>query len=312
MHRACPLPPSRHFRPLFRLGITALLLLAALSTSAQNITFAGAFGSKGAGKGKFDLPVGVAIGPNGDIYVADYNNGKIQKLTESGAFLLEWPHLKPFCLTTDAQGGVYVAGEGLDVINKYQANGTLVWRSKHPRLWIDIYPAGLLVFDSYKLLAADLIGVSVFDLSTGNGVTENYFGLNRLIQRYVRAIVFSPQHQFYLFCQGPYQIQQYDILGNFVRAWGGYGTADGEFRLDMELPCGLALDSQSNLYITDTVNNRIQVFNANGKFLKSFGSPGKDDGQFDHPTGLAFDPLNHELYVADALNNRIQRFLITP
>ena len=157
MRHAFPLPPSpsRPHRGRSRIlfALAALFLLAALRAPAVDITFVGAFGSKGAGKGKFDLPVGVAIGPNGEIYVADYNNGKIQKFTESGVFVTEWSHLAPFCLTTDAQGAVYVASQSLDVINKYQANGTLVWRSKHPRLWIDIYPAGLLVFDSYKLLS---------------------------------------------------------------------------------------------------------------------------------------------------------------
>jgi DNA-binding beta-propeller fold protein YncE len=300
----------RLFRRFF--GFVLLLALGPLSASAQNITFAGSFGSKGAGLGKFDLPVAVAVGPNGEIYVADFNNNHIQKFTESGAFVTEWYHLKPFCLTTDPQGSVYAGTQGSDLIYKYQSNGTLVWRTDFPGICKGTNPAGLLVLDPNNLLVASLHGVNDYNTQAGAGLMANYFGYYLRIQVYVRSIALSPQHVFYLFCQGSYQVQEYDAPNNLVRTWGGYGTANGEFRMDLDLPGGLALDSQGNVYVADTGNNRIQVFTANGKFLKSFGSAGKADGQFDHPAGLAFDPLNNNLYVADAVNNRIQRFLITP
>ena len=52
---------------------------------------------------------------------------------------------------------------------------------------------------------------------------------------------------------------------------------------------------------------RIQKFTGDGKFIKSWGTLGSEDGQFRHPTGMAVD-LGGNVYVADSGNNRIQKF----
>ena len=62
-----------------------------------------------------------------------------------------------------------------------------------------------------------------------------------------------------------------------------------------------------DVYVADTGNRRIQVFNADGKFLFSFGSSGSAVGQFIEPSSVAIDQSG-QVYVADYWNRRVQIF----
>jgi DNA-binding beta-propeller fold protein YncE len=63
-----------------------------------------------------------------------------------------------------------------------------------------------------------------------------------------------------------------------------------------------------DIYVTDGYRNaRVHRFTADGRLLKSWGTPGKGEGQFHLPHSIAFDP-DGKLYVADRANRRIQIF----
>jgi len=88
-----------------------------------------------------------------------------------------------------------------------------------------------------------------------------------------------------------------------LSAWGVSGAGPGEFAG----PKGLATDSEGNIYVADTYNHRVQVFDANGVFLRQWGSEGSQPGQFKEPWALAV-AANGDVYVADTWNHRIEVF----
>lgn len=88
-----------------------------------------------------------------------------------------------------------------------------------------------------------------------------------------------------------------------AREWGAAGAGQGQFAE----PRGLATDARGNLYVTDTKNSRIQVFDGNGQFLREFGSKGSGEGQLNEPCGLAVEPQG-DVWVADTWNQRIVHF----
>jgi DNA-binding beta-propeller fold protein YncE len=92
----------------------------------------------------------------------------------------------------------------------------------------------------------------------------------------------------------------------FVAKWGTSGTGNGQF----QGPAGVAVDSSGNVYVADTINNRIQKFTSTGAFITAWGSPGKGNGQFEYPSGVAVDAPGN-VYVADTINSRIQKFTPT-
>jgi len=88
-----------------------------------------------------------------------------------------------------------------------------------------------------------------------------------------------------------------------VDEWGSSGSEDGQFLQ----PYGIAIDGDSNLFISDPMNHRIQKFTPEGEFLTKWGAYGNEEGQFIAPQGIDVDG-DGNVYVADFLNDRIQKF----
>jgi uncharacterized protein (TIGR03663 family) len=94
---------------------------------------------------------------------------------------------------------------------------------------------------------------------------------------------------------------------------GVAGKGPGQFTS----PRAVAVDGQSRIYVADSGNNRVQVFNPDGSFLRQFGSTCKLDtkegcqgdgrGQFNEPWGIAVDQEGN-VYVSDTWNHRVQKF----
>jgi sugar lactone lactonase YvrE len=76
--------------------------------------------------------------------------------------------------------------------------------------------------------------------------------------------------------------------GTFVRSWGRTGPKPGEF----SSPHALAFDSRGRLFVADTGNNRLQIFDQDGRFLTEWA-------QFGRPSGIFIDK-NDTLYCADS------------
>jgi tripartite motif-containing protein 71 len=89
----------------------------------------------------------------------------------------------------------------------------------------------------------------------------------------------------------------------FLFNWGTYGSNNGQFNT----PYSIATDNSGNVYVTDTINNRIQKFTSAGVFVSKWGSWGAADGQFRNPRGITVDTSGY-IYVIDPLNYRIQKF----
>lgn len=76
---------------------------------------------------------------------------------------------------------------------------------------------------------------------------------------------------------------------------------------DFAKPTGVAVDRDGNLYVCDTLNNRIEIFDADGKFVSTFGKAGDGPGYFARPKGVAIDSDGH-IWVADGMQDRVQVF----
>ncbi len=145
---------------------------------------------------------------------------------------------------------------------------------------------------------------------------------------------------------GNSRVVKFDREGNFIKAWGKYGTGAGEFNL----PHSVAVDNEGRVYVGDRENQRIQIFDSegkyiqqwtgvgypyglvitadqhvwmtdggydriveldrNGKILGAFGEPGHKPGQMAWAHFMAMGP-GQSIYVADVLNWRFQAFVRT-
>jgi hypothetical protein len=87
---------------------------------------------------------------------------------------------------------------------------------------------------------------------------------------------------------------------------GAAGTEPGQFRE----PGGLAMDARHRLYVADTFNNRIQVYDPYDGSWTVWGQFGTNAGEFNQPAGITVDAQGN-VYVADSNNNRIQKRIAT-
>ena len=83
--------------------------------------------------------------------------------------------------------------------------------------------------------------------------------------------------------------------------FGSFGDGPGQFNM----PWGIALDKECQVFVADWRNDRIQQFTADGEWQLSVGQSGSNAGQFNRPNGVTVDD-DGDIYVADWLNNRVQ------
>ncbi|MCA0178521.1 MAG: 6-bladed beta-propeller [Actinobacteria bacterium] len=96
--------------------------------------------------------------------------------------------------------------------------------------------------------------------------------------------------------------------GVFKRAITGVGTAPGQLGLIR----GITVDSASNVYVADASKGLIQVFGADGSFVRTIGARGNGPGKFaGDMRGLAVDSANGWIYASDTQASQIEKFATT-
>jgi len=113
-------------------------------------------------------------------------------------------------------------------------------------------------------------------------------------------LIFAPNGDF--FVSDGYvnsRVVKYNKDGEYLTHWGKKGTGDGEF----DLVHDVALDSDGRLYVADRTNQRVQIFDKNGKFLGKWTDAGA-------PWGLYYVKRDNAIYMCDGVNNRIAAYML--
>jgi len=108
-----------------------------------------------------------------------------------------------------------------------------------------------------------------------------------------------------LICDSRGRCNQGESRVTFVRKWGEFGFADGQF----DTPSGIGLDTDDGgvtVYVADTLNDRVQKFDSDGLFLTKFGDTGSGDQLLNEPHGVAVNAYSGDIYVADTAANKIK------
>lgn len=273
----------------------------------------GGSANSGSSDGMMYNPTGVALDVNGNIFVADTNNHRINKYNSLGAFQ-GWIGY----ITTSPTGGA----SGCSGATPYTftpgwcLGGTAGSGSNDGMM---SGPQGIAIDSSNNLYVAD----------SGNNRINKYNSSNGTFLGWVGKIATATT--------GGATGCSIAAVGNITPGWctGGtstFGSADGA----LYSPAGVAIDTSGNLYVADRQNNRVAIYNSNGEFKGWSGkiatSPtsgaagcsgaavgsitpgwclggtaisGSTPGSFTNPSAVSLDSLGH-LFVGDTY--QFQRF----
>ena len=106
---------------------------------------------------------------------------------------------------------------------------------------------------------------------------------------------------------GNHRIQRFTPEGRHL---DGCGSPRQSERGEFDMPWGLTVDEEGDIYVADWRNDRVQKLTAAGEPLLVLGGSGDGDGEFNRPSGVAVDE-HGDIYVADRGNNRVQLFAHT-
>jgi len=316
--RKCILARDRQGSRVMRWLIACLLLTIALSparTAAQTPPpFVLTWGTNGSGPGQFSGAGSIALGPTGNLYVADGFNNRIQVFDADGNYLMQWGSAGtgngqfnyPGGIAVDAQGIVYVCENG-DRVQTFTSNGTFItkWGStgtndgqfKLPRGIAVDANSNVFVIEQTNQRVQKFTSAGVFvakwgTFGSGNGQFNNPWG-----------IAVDGSGNVYVPETNNNRVQKFTNSGAFILKWGSSGSGDGQF----SNPRGIEVDAGGNVYVTEYLNNRIQQFTDTGVFVTKWGTNGSANGQFVNPTDAAASGSG-VVYVADTGNRRIQKF----
>ncbi len=222
-------------------------------------------------------PVDVAVSDDGKrVYVSDYGQGVVyaydlEKKTvhRIGA---DKPFARPFGLALDADDHLYVVNQetrSITVLDvKEGVNGEEASEERVVRVITD---PGL---ERPTDIAIDRQRGLIYVVDASRKISENHF------------------------------VKVFNMEGRFLRNIGkGKGVDEGSFYF----PTYVALDDSGNLYVTDTMNARVSVFDPDGNYIKTIGSRGDGFGLFDKPKGVALDSFGN-IYVVDSGWSNVQIF----
>lgn len=276
-----PPPAGRGAQPVFPAGqypvsLPAVSLLGARNDLRTPYQPGVDFGQLPSGR-KWGSTASIATAPDGTIWVVDRcgvsgaggttcggpNTGiaPIFQFDTSGKLLKNFGagmFVSPHKLTVDPEGNLWLADNGSHEVFKLSPSDGKVLMTLGKK---GVAGAGLDEFDA----PTEAVVASSGDIFVADGHTGGGTGV------------------------GNARIMKFDKNGKFLKTWGKKGMGP----IELDVPHTLALDSRGRLFVGDRQNNRIQIFDADGKYIDQWF-------QFGRPSGMHIDKRTDTLYVADS------------
>ena len=242
-------------------------------------------GSRGVSPGQFNKPRSLVCDRDDNLYVMDLT-GRVQKFSPDGRYLLQWqmPETdlgKPKGMTLDRDGNVVVVEPHYMRVNHFTPGGQLVaqWGVKGTNVGEFILPRGIAQDSRGDFHLSEYTVVDRVQRFTLGPDTSA-----RSLGRCVEVLPAGTNH----------------IQACPTAVWGSPGTENGQFNRAENVAVG----PRDEVFVADSCNHRIQVFDRDGKFLRCHGRAGSHPGEFSYPYDIRVDASGNQ-YICEFGNSRI-------
>ncbi|HEX5307881.1 MAG TPA: RHS repeat-associated core domain-containing protein [Solirubrobacteraceae bacterium] len=283
------------------------------AAGAANETYLGyeygsTFDSRGSGNGQTNGAQGIAIDSEGNIWVADTENNRIEEFSAGGTFIQKFGgpgagegQLEgPTGIAIDQWGDIWVTNTGKGLVEGFTKTGTSFRTLGGGGLLKE--PLGI-AYSSYneRLYVADAGDGRVVSLSRSVGGENSVIGKK------------GEGHGEFLYPEGIAVDSSGDVLVSDsssriqkLSATGAYISELGSGYIHDAV--GMTFDSKGDIVVAGAIDHRIDLFSASGTYQYSFGEYGSGEGQMRYPTGVAVDSAD-DVYAMDAGTDRIEKWL---
>jgi len=287
----------------------------AAEPQTEEYVYAGEWGSCGSGKGQFNYPWTVAVSPDGNVYVADNYNYRIQYFSPAGSFIGQWGSYgsgngqfnRPLDVAVSPDGNVYVADQYNNRVQYFTSSGSFLgkWGSVGQGDGEFYNLSGVAVAPDGSVYVADLFNDRVQHFTATGSYLGKWGaeGSGKGQFRSPKGVAVDERGVVYVADDNNSRVQYFTSSGSFLGKWGSPGSGDGKFE-------SVADTVEAGGYVFVADRNRVQYFTSSGSFLGKWGAPGSGKGQFQGVVDIAVAP-GGVVYVADAGNHRIQYFTPT-
>ena len=241
-------------------------------------------------------PIGIAVCANGDIVVAEYKGNCISIFNKNGE--------KNKSIDTTTLGefkgpfGVAIFNDRHILVTdnhrlyKRTTDDSCNWHAGDKSLEFD-WPMGIAVYPTTREIFIADFGKDRIQVFNGADLSFSHTIRHRNITR-PRDIAVDSEGYLYATDAFTHNVYKFTTKGQYIRT---ITTIINSSNIYLGI-------HHKHIYITDTDNNRVLIYDTNGEQLHSFGAKGSGVGEFNGPMGITVDTSGN-VYVCDSGNNRI-------